>query len=100
MRQSPRCLYSNTFIGFINDTDMSVFGVLSDSYHGDVNTNQRDAWKGEITLMKAVLSILEDKDGKIVFEYDIPRLGKRIDVVLLYKGIVFCVESKLEKPAS
>ncbi|MBR3117623.1 MAG: DUF2075 domain-containing protein [Oceanobacillus sp.] len=95
MRQSPRCLYSNTFIGFINDTDMSVFGVLSDSYHGDVNTNQRDAWKGEITLMKAVLSILEDKDGKIVFEYDIPRLGKRIDVVLLYKGIVFCVEFKV-----
>ena len=50
MRQSPRCLYSNTFTGFINDTDMSVFGVLSDSYHGDVNTNQRDAWRGEIAL--------------------------------------------------
>ena len=28
----------------------------------------------------------------IVFEYDIPRLGKRIDVVLLLEGIVFCVE--------
>lgn len=95
MRQSPRCLYNKTFTDFMNDSNASVFDALSDNYHGDVNTNQRDAWKGEITLMKDVLSRLDDKDGKIIFEYDIPRLGKRIDVVLLYKGIVFCVEFKV-----
>ena len=32
---------------------------------------------------------------QIIFEYDIPRLGKRIDLVLLYRGIVFCVEFKV-----
>ena len=31
----------------------------------------------------------------VVFEYDIPRLGKRIDAVLLLKGIVFCLEFKV-----
>ncbi|MBQ1930362.1 MAG: DUF2075 domain-containing protein, partial [Bacteroidales bacterium] len=33
----------------------------------------------------------------IIFEYNIPRLGKRIDVVLLLKGIVFCLEFKVGK---
>ena len=32
---------------------------------------------------------------KIIFEYDIPRLGKRIDIVFLYHGIVFCHEFKV-----
>ena len=43
--------------------------------------------------MKDVLARYED--GQIIFEYDIPRLGKRIDVVLLVRGIVFCLEFKV-----
>ena len=35
------------------------------------------------------------KTDKLYLTYDIPRLGKRIDVVLLFKGIVFCVEFKV-----
>ena len=30
-----------------------------------------------------------------MFEYDITRLGKRIDVVLLLKGIIFCLAFKV-----
>ena len=45
--------------------------------------------------MKSVLAALPDKNGRIVFEYDIPRLGKRVDVVLLLEGIVFCLEFKV-----
>lgn len=45
--------------------------------------------------MKNVVSSLNTVDGQIIFEYDIPRLGKRIDVVLLYRGVVFCLEFKL-----
>lgn len=73
----------------------SVFGILCDSYHGDALTTTREAWKNEIEIMKSVLSALPDKTGEIIFEYDIPRLGKRIDVVLLYRGIVFCLEFKV-----
>lgn len=50
--------------------------------------------------MRDVLSSFNDKDGQIIFEYDIPRLGKRLDVVLLYKGIVFCVEFKVGRRKS
>ena len=95
MRNSPRRLYDNSFSGFLCDSEMAVFGTLCESYHGEENTNTRDAWRDEITIMRGVLSQLDDKDGQIIFEYDIPRLGKRIDVVMLYKGIIFCIEFKV-----
>ncbi len=37
---------------------------------------------------------IKTKAERFIFEYDIPRLGKRIDVVLLLKGIIFCIEFK------
>lgn len=95
MKNSPRCLYNNSFSNFLSENDTSILGTLCDNYHGDAKTTTRDAWKGEITVMQSALSQFSDKDGRIVFEYDIPRLGKRIDVVLLYKGIVFCLEFKV-----
>ena len=95
MVNQARCLYSNSFEGFINDTEMMILGMLCDQYHGDARTTTREAWLAEISIMQDVLSRLDEKDGRIVFEYDIPRLGKRIDVVLLYKGIIYCIEFKV-----
>ena len=97
MVKNPRCLYHSDFLSFLSQSTDSVFGMLCDSYHGDALTTTREAWKSEIEVMKGVLSALPDKTGRIIFEYDIPRLGKRIDVVLLYRGIVFCLEFKVEE---
>ncbi len=94
MSDNPRCLYENSFSAFLKDKDRLILGTLSDNYHGDMRTTTREAWKTEISIMQDVVSRFEETDGRIVFEYDIPRLGKRIDVVLLYKGIVFCIEFK------
>ena len=95
MSDHPRCLYENNFTGFLNDSERLVLGALCDNYHGDARTTTRDAWMGEISIMQEVVSHLNHGDGRIIFEYDIPRLGKRIDVVLLYRGIIFCVEFKV-----
>ena len=88
-------MYAKSFLDFITQTPEAILGVLSDNYHGDIPTTSREAWKGEILIMKEALTRCEDKNGRIIFEYDIPRLGKRIDVVLLYRGIVFCIEFKV-----
>lgn len=90
-----RCLYNSSFKTFLNTDDNSIFGSLCDNYHGEALTTTREAWKSEITIMKSVLSDYADKNGEIIFEYDIPRLGKRVDVVLLLEGIVFCLEFKV-----
>lgn len=90
-----RCLYNSSFRTFLNSDDNSIFGLLCERYHGEALTTTREAWKSEITIMKDVLHNFADKQGQIIFEYDIPRLGKRIDVVLLLEGIVFCLEFKV-----
>ena len=90
-----RCLYNSSFTDFLNTDDNTIFGVLCDRYHGEALTTSRDAWKSEISIMKDILVRFANKDGQIIFEYDIPRLGKRVDVVLLFEGIVFCVEFKV-----
>jgi len=90
-----RCLYNSSFTDFPNTDDNTIFGVLCDRYHGEALTTTREAWKSEISIMKDILVRFANKDGQLIFEYDIPRLGKRVDVVLLFEGIVFCVEFKV-----
>ena len=90
-----RCLYNSDFATFLDTDSASIYRILDDNYHGEALTTTRDAWKAEIDIMKYVVSSLNNADGQIIFEYDIPRLGKRIDVVLLYRGIVFCLEFKV-----
>lgn len=53
---------------------------------------QKNTWKNEIHILKRELA--EFEEGHLLFEYTIPRIGKRIDNVLLYKGIVFLLEFK------
>lgn len=89
-----RCLYNSDFATFSNTDSASIYRILDDNYHGEALTTTRDAWKAEIDIMKNVVASLNN-DGQIIFEYDIPRLGKRIDVVLLYRGVVFCLEFKV-----
>lgn len=95
MNVSPRCLFNSDFASFLHSDIKSIFGTLCDNYHGEALTTTREAWKAELGIMRSVLTELDDENGQIIFEYDIPRLGKRIDVVLLYRGIVFCVEFKV-----
>lgn len=95
METRTRCLYKSDICSFLAASWNEVFGILCDNYHGDAPTTTREAWKGEVVILQKMLFPWKDSEGKIIFEYDIPRLGKRIDVVLLLNGIIFCVEFKV-----
>lgn len=95
MKKSPRCLYQNSVASFVLEDEDAIFGALSREYHGETLTTTREAWEAEIAILRLALSHNADRDAQIVFEYNIPRLGKRIDVVLLLEGIVFCLEFKV-----
>ncbi|MBQ6097182.1 MAG: DUF2075 domain-containing protein, partial [Bacteroidales bacterium] len=92
-----RCLYNASFSEFLQQDPLTVLGTLHNNYHGDALTTTDEAWMGEIMLMQKVLKPWDYENGQIVFEYDIPRLGKRIDVVLLLRGMIFCLEFKVGK---
>ena len=55
---------------------------------------QKYAWLDEIRLLKSTLKTYANEEGLVVFEYTIPRLGKRIDVVVLLRERVFILEFK------
>lgn len=95
MSKSSRCLYDSGIEAFIEKEKETIFGTLCDKYHGDALTTTREAWINEIEILHKALSPWRYSDGRIVFEYDIPRLGKRVDVVVLLCGIVFCLEFKV-----
>lgn len=94
MINTNRCLYNNKIESFLREPKNYILGTISGNYHGSVQSTQIDAWVAEITIIQELLKTL-NKDGQIIFEYDIPRLGKRIDVTLLINGIVFCLEFKI-----
>ncbi|MCQ2795787.1 MAG: DUF2075 domain-containing protein [Bacilli bacterium] len=95
MSINSRCLYNSSIDEFLNADEKSIFGTLCSNYHGEALTTTREAWNNEITILKQVLASFAGLNGQIIFEYDIPRLGKRIDVVVLLKGIVYCLEFKV-----
>ena len=90
-----RFYYSDSFSRFLMQDDETILGVLGKHNEFDLTLEQRTAWVEEIPIMKQVIRGLECAEGHIVFEYTIPRLGKRVDVVLLTGGLVFALEFKV-----
>lgn len=73
----------------------ALLGRFVANYHGTAATTSNEAWAAEIEIMQEVLQPWDDEGGQVIFEYDIPRLGKRIDTVVLLRGIIFCIEFKV-----
>ena len=94
-----RYFYRATFAEFINASKEQIFGMIASMDDGDSVSEQKYAWSEEIELMKQVLALWKNEYAEILFEFSIPRLGKRIDVVLLLRGIVFALEFKAGQQA-
>jgi len=89
-----RFYYNESFSRFLALPSEYILGCMDKANEYDLTIEQRGAWLEEITLMKEVVAELNE-DGQIIFEYTIPRLGKRVDVLLLVKGIIFTIEFKV-----
>lgn len=90
--QSGKAYYCNSIPGFIVDNSTSIIGQLV-RHSFEINKEQSIAWENQIKELQRRLEECE-MDGDIIFEYDIVRLGKRIDVVLLIRHMVFSLEFK------
>ena len=87
-----RHYYSDTITNFLNTSVLEIIGSLaSNSEFADEQT-QKEAWKQQIQILSEVL---KQQEGTIYFEYSIPRMGKRIDVVLIIKNVIFILEFKV-----
>lgn len=90
---SLNAYYSKSFAEFLKEDSHEILKQLV--YAGGKNPLQENSWKEEILLLKEILPQWKDETTQVLFEYTIPRLAKRIDVVLLLRNIVFCLEFKV-----
>ena len=58
----------------------------------DLVSTQRSAWITQIESLRVALTGL---NGAIFLEFVIPRIGRRIDAVLLIGPVIFVVEFKV-----
>ena len=87
-----RAYYSDSIKNFLKDTTEEILGKLALNSEFSLEQSQRDAWIEEINILQDVLS---RSQGSIYFEYSIPRMGKRIDVVYLIGPVIFVLEFKI-----
>jgi hypothetical protein len=90
MRQQdvPAAYYSALVSVFLKDTRESILGALTVGA-GNVDATQLIAWGREIDILKQTLGSYE---GTIFLEFDVPRIGSRIDAVLIANGAVVVIE--------
>jgi hypothetical protein len=87
-----RFYYHNKIKEFLTASGSLIMGELVKGHEFSLEEQQRNSWNAQIALLK---QWLKNTNGEIIFEYSIPRMGKRIDCVLLSGGIVFAIEFKV-----
>lgn len=89
-----RYYYSDAIAAFLEKGDDAILGALVTNNSFRLEASQRNAWLEEIRILKTVLKPYRGR-GAVYFEYSIPRLGKRIDVVILIESVIFVLEFKV-----
>jgi hypothetical protein len=89
-----RAYYSDLIEDFLLRSQDEILGALSRSSPFAVETTQRNAWMEQVVILKNALQ-QDHGRGKVYFEYAVPRLGKRIDVLVLLDQVVFVLEFKV-----
>jgi hypothetical protein len=91
-----RYYHSDSIAAFLETNPHTILGSLLDANEYPLEMTQRDAWLAEIQILQDVLVPYRDA-GQIYFEFSIPRLGRRIDVVALVQSVIFVLEFKVNE---
>ena len=88
-----RAYYSARIREFLDEKPETLLGKLMVSDEFSTTDLQKNAWRKEIDILQDQLRSVEN--GDIAFEYTIPRMGHRIDVVCIIRGLIFLLEFKV-----
>lgn len=88
-----RAYYSKSIADFIQEDNLNILGTLA-KHHGyqTLEKSQQNAWERQITILKSQLAELT---GYIYFEFSIPRMGKRVDNIVILGDKIFLLEFKI-----
>jgi hypothetical protein len=92
-----RAYYNASIEEFINEDNNSIYGKISGNYDlNKLTIQQSNAWKCQIEILKRNISSFS---GEIYFEFTIPRMGKRVDNILIIDNCIFILEFKIGSDA-
>lgn len=86
-----RFFYKKSIIEFLLQSPDEILGILAKENHYGLENTQRNAWIEQISILKKSLN---GNDGTIFFEFSIPRMGRRVDVLLIIRHVIFVLEFK------
>jgi len=89
---ASRAWYGDSIEGFLYADPDAVIGQLSKNSDFSLLTTQKGAWLEQIQILRTELQGLT---GSIFLEFNIPRMGRRIDAVLLIGPVAFVIEFKV-----
>lgn len=99
MSESKVFAYKRSVNEFVKVNESEILGeIIAKSNNFCVLQSQRDAWRSEIELLQKVLrdERINKLDNRIYFEFNLMRFAKRVDVVLILEGVLFCLEFKTD----
>lgn len=88
-----RAYYSDTIYDFICNDSSVILGKLTQNHSHSLEELQKNAWLKQIIILKEQL--LTFKTGHLFFEFSIPRMGKRVDNILIINDLIFVLEFKV-----
>ena len=81
-----RAWFGSTIAEFLRLDSDAILGRLATHSDFTVLPAQRDAWLAQIALLKSQLAGLS---GSVFMEFSIPRMGRRVDTVLIIGPAIF-----------
>lgn len=87
-----RSYYSDSILNFLITSESEILGKLTLKHTHALEELQRNAWIQEIRVLKDQLKGLT---GQIYFEFAIPRMGKRVDNIVIINDVIFVIEFKV-----
>ena len=84
--------YSADLSDFFNSPTDRVIGELTTNSEYAVEPAQRDAWLTQVDILREALS---NATGTLFLEFNVPRIGSRIDAVLISEAVIFVIEFKV-----
>ena len=86
--------YSSSLAEFLIAQDEAVLGKLTENSLFPIELEQRNAWSQQIELLKEPLKPWSNQ-GHVFFEFVVPRMGRRIDVLVIIQNAIFVIEFKV-----
>ncbi|MBX3572393.1 MAG: hypothetical protein KF694_08580 [Mesorhizobium sp.] len=88
-----KAYYQATAAEFIQADTSFILGELTRAHGFALEHQQRQAWLDQIALVKEAIG--DHAAAHILFEFSIPRMGKRADVVIALPNAILVVEFKV-----